>query len=240
MDEAAAGIRFLLGFAMLAGAVPSDLRTRRVPNSWWLPFAAMAAILTLGDAVETARDPGDHGWTPLVITYGAAAAVAGMMYVFWRLRLFGGADAKALMVLAFLAPWPSPSAASVQPALDALANGSFLRLAVPVASALANLAQGKVAFPAMLLGRTMPIAKARAAHVWPMQVVRPDGAVRWRFWQRAGLESLDDEYDALAAAGLDRVWVTAKVPFLVPLAAGLAVSWKWGNLAVLLTQALAA
>ena len=238
MDEAAAGIRFLLGFAMLAGAVPSDLRTRRVPNSWWLPFVAMAAILTLGDAVETARDPGDHGWTPFVITYGAASVVAGLMYAFWRLRLFGGADAKALMVLAFLAPWPSPSAASVQPALDALANGSFLMLAIPVLAALVNLVRGNLAFPALLLGHPVPLEKARAAHVWPMQVVRPDGRLAWRFWQRAALESLDAEYDALAKAGVTRVWVTAKVPFLVPLAAGLALSWRWGNLAVLLVSSI--
>ncbi|HJQ93533.1 MAG TPA: hypothetical protein VJ874_04525, partial [Candidatus Thermoplasmatota archaeon] len=188
--------------------------------------------------VADVADP-DRDRTALAVRYGAAAAVAAMMYGFWRLRLFGGADAKALMVLAFLAPWPSPSAASVQPALDALANGCFLMLVVPVVSALANLAQGQVAFPAMLLGRRVPIAKARAAQVWPMQVAGADGTVRWRFWQRAGLESLDAEYDALAGAGLDRVWVTAKVPFLVPLALGLAASWKWGNLAVLLTQALA-
>lgn len=232
MDDAAIGIRFLLGFAMLAGAVPSDLRTRRVPNSWWLPFAAMAGVLAIADFADPGRD-----WTLIAVRYGAAAAVAAMMYGFWRMRLFGGADAKALMVLAFLAPWPSPSSASVQPALDALANGSFLMLAVPLASGLVNLARGRLAFPAMLLGRPVPLAKARAAHVWPMQVVRPDGTVGWRFWQRAGLESLDEEYDALEGAGLDRVWVTAKVPFLVPLALGLALAWMWGNLAVLVAQA---
>lgn len=234
MDEATAGIRFLLGFAMLAGAVPSDLRTRRVPNSWWLPFAVMAAVLAAADVADPERD-----WRMLAIRYGAAAAVAGLMYLFWRLRLFGGADAKALMVLAFLAPWPSPSAASLQPALDALANGSFLMLAMPLLMAAVNLARGQLAFPAMLLGRQVPIETARAAHVWPMEVVRADGRVGWRFWQRAGFESLDAEYDALAAAGRTQVWVTAKVPFLVPLAAGLALAWLWGNLAVLLARAAA-
>ncbi|MFA5945185.1 MAG: A24 family peptidase C-terminal domain-containing protein, partial [Candidatus Thermoplasmatota archaeon] len=177
-------------------------------------------------------------WTMLAVRYGAASVVAGLMYLFWRFRLFGGADAKALMVLAFLAPWPSPSSASLQPALDAVANGSLLMVALPVVAFLANLARGHVAFPAMLLGRPVPIAKARAAHVWPMQRIRPDGTIGWRFWQRAGLESLDAEYDGLERAGLARVWVTAKVPFLVPLAAGLALSWWWGNLPALLAQAL--
>ena len=232
MDEAAAGIRFLLGFAMLAGAVPADLRSRRVPNSWWLPFVAMAAVLALGDVLDPGRD-----WTALAVRYGAAAAVAGLMYLFWRLRLFGGADAKALMVLAFLAPWPSPSPTSIQPALDAVANGSLLMLGLPALTATFNLARGHAALPAMLLGWPVAIERARAAHVWPMQRVREDGSVGWRFWQRAGLESLDAEYDALERAGLTRVWVTAKVPFLVPLALGLAIAWRWGNLAVLAAQA---
>jgi prepilin signal peptidase PulO-like enzyme (type II secretory pathway) len=42
----------------------------------------------------------------------------------------------------------------------------------------------------------------------------------------------------LERAGVDQVWVTAKVPFLVPLAAGLALSWWWGNLAALLAGRL--
>lgn len=233
MDEAAAGIRFLLGFAMLAGAIPADLRSRRVPNSWWLPFAAMAAVLALGDLFDPARD-----WTQLAVRYGAAGVVAGLMYGFWRFRLFGGADAKALMVLAFLVPWPSPNPLSLQPALDALANGSLLMLATPLWLGAFNLVRGQVAVPGMLLGWPVAIDKARAAHVWPMQRVRADGSLGWRFWQRAGLESLDAEYDALEAAGVQRVWVTAKVPFLVPLAAGLAISWEWGNLPARIAQAL--
>lgn len=227
-------VRYLLGFAMLAGAVPSDLRVRRVPNQWWIPFVALAVALLLGDLLDPGRD-----WRRLAVAYGGAAAVAGAMYLFWRLRLFGGADAKALMVLAFLVPWPSPrTGAAIQPALDALANGCVLMLAVPVFCFLLNLLRADLALPAMLLGWRVPLGKARAAHVWPLQRVR-DGRVRWRLWQKASLDSLDAEYDALEAAGVERVWVTAKVPFLVPLAAGLALAWRWGNLLLALAYAVA-
>ena len=235
MDAGSVDVRYLLGFAMLAGAIPGDLRVRRVPNSWWLPFTAMAALLLLGDLLSPARD-----WRALAVAYGGAAVVAGLMYLFWRFRLFGGADAKALMALAFLAPWPSPHARlALQPALDALANGSLLMVGVPIVLLLWNLARGDLRFPAMLLGRPVPLAKARRSKVWPMQVADADGRVRWRLWQRAGLDDLDGEYDALAAAGLDTVWVTAKVPFLVPLAAGLALAWAVGDLPAWLAAALA-
>ena len=234
MDDAAAAVRYLLGIAMLAGAIPSDLRTRRVPNAWWLPFAAMAAVLTVGDVIDTGRD-----WLRLAMAYGIAAVLCGVLYLMWRLRLFGGADAKALMVLAFLAPWPTPHAeVAIAPALDALANGSLLVVAIPLGSLLANALRGRFAVPAMLLGRPVPLAAARAAHVWPMQWVGPDGAVHWRYWQKAGLESLDAQYDALERAGLSTVWVTTKVPFLVPLALGLAASWWWGNVPALLAARL--
>lgn len=234
MEDPTAAVRHLLAFAMLAGAIPSDLRVRRVPNSWWLPFAAMAAALLAGDLLDPSRD-----LARLATYYGIAAVLAGLMYGLWRLRLFGGADAKALMVLAVLCPWPSPEARlAIAPALDALANGSLLVVALPLANLVANVARGHLAFPAALLGRPVPVARARAAHVWPMQRVAADGQVRWRFWQKAGLGDLDAEYDALEAAGLRTVWVTAKVPFLVPLAAGLALAWWPGNLPALLARAL--
>jgi archaeal preflagellin peptidase FlaK len=229
VDDATVAVRHLLAFAMLAGAIPSDLRTRRVPNSWWLPFAILAAVLLAADLLDPARD-----WIRLAIAYGTATAVAGLMYVFWRFRLFGGADAKALMVLAFLCPWPSPeSGAAIAPAVDALANGSLLVLAIPLLALAVNLARGRWTFPAALLGRPMLLEIARAAHVWPMQTAGEDGKVRWRYWQKAGLADLDAEYDALSRAGLREVWVTAKVPFLVPLAGGLALAWWPGNLLAL-------
>jgi preflagellin peptidase FlaK len=234
VDDATVAVRYLLAFAMLAGAIPSDLRTRRVSNLWWVPFGVLAGILTVSDFLAPDRD-----WLRLALAYGTAVVVCALLYAMWYFRLFGGADAKALMVLAFLAPWPSPAALlAIAPALDALANGSLLMLAVPVGTLLYNLVRGDLALPAALLGRPVPIVQARAAHVWPMQRVDADGRVRWRFWQKAGLESLDAEYEALERAGRTTVWTTAKVPFLVPLAAGLALGWWPGNLVVLLVERL--
>jgi archaeal preflagellin peptidase FlaK len=233
VDEASIAVRYLLGVAMLAGAIPSDLRTRRVANTWWLPFLAAAVILVAGDLLDGSLRP-----TDLAFAYVPAVLLSLLLYGFWRLRLFGGADAKALMVLAFLCPWASPGPeAALVPALDALANGALLVLVLPLANLLLNLAQGHLRFPAAILGRQVPLQAARARHVWPMQAV-VDGNVQWRYWQRAGLADQDTEYDALQRAGLQNVWVTAKVPFLVPLAAGLALSWWCGNVPALLAARL--
>lgn len=212
---------------MLAGAVVYDLRARRVPNPWWIPFAWLAAVLALGDLAAPDRD-----WGLLGVHYGVAAALAGLFYLLWRMHLFGGADAKGLIVLSILAPWPPASASyAIQPALDALANGALFMLLAPIVFLLVNLTRGHVSLPAALLGTRTTLEAARRSHVWPMQVVAPDapGGLRWRFWQRLGGD-LAREYHALERAGVQRVWVTPKVPFLVPVAAGWAVAWWQGNL----------
>lgn len=228
VDDATTAVRFLVGGVMLAGAVVYDLRARRVPNPWWIPFAWLAAVLALGDVVDPARD-----WRMLGVRYGIAAVLAGCFYLLWKLHLFGGADAKGLMVLAGLAPWPPPAATApyaIQPALDALANGALVMTLVPVFFLAANLARGDLRLPAALLGRRITLEAARGSHVWPMQVVdaAAPGGLRWRYWQRLGGD-LPGEYHALERAGVKEVWVTPKVPFLVPVAAGWVLAWWTGN-----------
>lgn len=235
MQDPTTAVRFLLGGAMLLGAVVYDLRQRRVPNPWWIPFAWLAGVLVVGDLSASGTD-----WTMLGIRYGMSLALAGLVYLMWRVHLFGGADAKGLMVLAALAPWPPERSHALQPALDALANGALLMVLVPVLFLLANVARGHLAFPAALLGTRRPLAKARQRFVWPMQVPDPvaPGGLRWRYWQRIGGD-LAAEYHALERQGVQEVWVTPKVPFLVPVAAGWAVAWWKGNLLMALAARLA-
>lgn len=224
MDPVTEKVRLALALAMLAGASWSDLRSRRVRNQYWLPFAAFAAVLALGDLLR--EDPRD-----LLPPYAVAAALCGLFYAIWRLRLFGGADAKGLMVLSFLMPWPREPTVPLPAALDALANASLVMLAVPALFAATNLAAGRVRLPAMLIGTPMAIDRAERRHVWPLQRARPDGCVGWRYLH-APAEELGPTYQALRSAGLSKVWVTPKVPFMVPLGLGLVISWLWGNLVI--------
>lgn len=236
MDDTTTAVRFLLGGLMLAGAIVYDLRERRVPNPWWVPFAWLAGILAVGDLADPRRDS-----TLLAIRYGMALLLAGLFYAMWRLRLFGGADAKGLIVLSILAPWPPPAPHAMQPALDAIANGAAAMLLVPVVYLLANVARGRFALPAALLGTPMALERARRRFVWPMQVADPaaPGGLRWRYWQRLGGD-LDGEYRALEAAGVRQVWATPKVPFLVPLFFGWLAAWSWGNVLLMAARALGA
>lgn len=263
MDMDAAALRFFVVLLMLAGASWSDLRTRRVRNQYWLPFLAIAAALWLSD-------PGDR---PLLRAAGAAAMTL-LAYLLWRVGTFGGADAKGLMVFSWVWPGlPDLLASRTVPVLDTLVNATLIALALPLLFLLINTIRGDFAFPALLLGTRMPLARAQTRHVWPMQRLRHDvGAVdtpvappvapplpapmappamdpgypplpqqpvsappptsepplRWRFWHRPG-EDLGQTYTGLRQAGASHVWVTPKIPFMVPLAAASAATWAWGN-----------
>jgi Flp pilus assembly protein protease CpaA len=206
------GPRLAVAAAMLLVASLSDLRTRRVPNLHWLPYSAMAAAFALPDLA------GGRAWP----TYAVAAGACALAWLLFRLRLFGGADAKALMVLAFLVPW-APAGLPVPPVLGSLALASMAVAAVPLALLAWNLLHGRAAFPAILLGLPIPLERAEAAHVWPIQEPGPDGRLRWRYAGRLQMD-LRQAYDGLRAAGAREVWVTPKVPFVLAILVGL-VGW---------------
>lgn len=200
---------------MLVGASLLDLRSRRVANLYWVPFLAFAAVL---DAADLARS----AWVGLAV----GAALCGVFYLLWRLRLFGGADAKGLMVLALLLP-PTAGATPIPTVLGGLLLGSLLAgVGLPIALLAWNLLHGRPTLPAALVGLPMDLEAARRAHVWPMQEPDPAaptdaGRLRWRYLRHVGSDAAA-RLDALAAAGVRRPWVTPKVPFMVPLAVGVA------------------
>ncbi len=213
--------RAWVAVAMLAGAAVSDLRTRRVPNRYWLPFIAAAALFVADDITtgERAR----------MIELAMAGILCTIFYGLFRLRAYGGADAKALMVLAFLVP-AAPTGVPV--VLGALLVGSLCIVLFPVVLTLANALQGNVQFPAMFLGIPMSLDAARDRKVWPMQDVE-DGQLVWRYWRMVGVDAAA-RIDRLQSAGVERTWVTPKIPYLLFVGAGLAATLLWDPLALLL------
>ncbi len=217
-------VRILLGFTMLVGASVLDLRSRRVSNLYWYPFLAFAAVLLVADIAVDWR----HGLRGLAMALGLCALFYAM---WWFGLLFGGADAKGLMVLALL--WPGYERvplAGLLPAADVLVNGALATLLVPLVLLATNVLRGRWAGVATVLAVPRPLEVAKQQHVWPLQRAA-EGQVRWRYWQ--GREE-DQElvYRDLERAGIDPVWVTPKVPFMVPLAVGLVLAAVVGNVVI--------
>lgn len=213
----------LLVIIMMLGASIDDLRRRRVDNRWWLPFLGAAIVLDVMLLME-------HGVQSVeAIRIAVSIAACGLFYLMWRMRLFGGADAKGLMVLALLVPIP-PADPATLPALDALTNGLLVALILPLGFAIWNLARGDAAFPAIFLGFRVSMATAHKWMVWPMQQVI-DGEVKLRA-RRLLPDPGANPWPPLEEAGVKKPWVTPMIPFMIPLAVGTILAIFYGNLMV--------
>lgn len=168
-------------------------------------------------------------------------------FVMYQLDVIkGGADAKALIALSLVFPiYPELSGLPVLELNDpasltilpfpvlVLFNGAILTLLVPLGMFLLNLFRRDIRFPLMLFGTRMSIEDAKKKHVWPMERV-DGGKVRTVLFPRSDDEA---DWDALREAGIDRPWVTPKVPFLVPLTLAVPFSLLLGNLLLYLIGA---
>lgn len=232
--------RLLVGAAILLYAVWTDLKTRRVPNRTWLIPIGAGLALDLPDGLE--------GGAPFLRD---AAVSAGLMVPLALLLYhvpgsgFGGADAKALMALSVLFPrWPlagllvQGSPAVLPPfnvfTLAVLCNALLAGLALPPGLALLNLARGD---RSRHMGLGYPVPVSRLDPVRMKLLGDPTGDLRPRFGGRELTPELLAHLRGRLAPDA-RVWVTPKLPFMVPLAAGFGVALVAGNLLLLAVLAL--
>ena len=153
----------LLAVPILGWAAYRDIQTRRVPNETWWPLAAIAVLALLLDA-GTALAVGDPAYfVRVAISLGFLVPLA---YGFWWMGGFGGADAKAFIVLAALFPvyprlYLETATLPLEPSqlgvfsITILSNTVVVGLVYPLAVGIGNLLRGHVA-PAMFLGK--PVA----------------------------------------------------------------------------------
>jgi len=161
----------------------------------------------------------------------------------------GGADAKALLALSIVFPfypildslpligYPEGTVDMLQMTFPftflILMNAAILHAVVgPTIRFFRNLARGDRGFPEMFLGYRMDIADVPKSFVWPMEAVRDEEVVLILFPKRSG--NVKEELAKLKKKGLDRIWVTPKDPFIIPMTAGIVFSVIVGNLVALL------
>ncbi|MFC7235267.1 A24 family peptidase [Halosegnis marinus] len=175
----------LVAVPFFALAAYRDIRTRRVRNVLWLPLVSVGAVLFVADASVAAADPFR---TRQFAVHAAVSLgiVAPLGYLFWRVGGFGGADAKAIMVLALLFPefpvyyLPGDTLPLVVPPLGVLSmtvlsNTVLVGLAFPFVLAARNVLAGHVALP-MFVGR--PARVPDVATDYGSLLETPDGFTR--------------------------------------------------------------
>lgn len=233
-------VRLFLGTVLLAFASYTDWMWRRAPNVLWLILAGAGVVLLAVEAVLT-WDTVRAQWAYLAFVPAFWVAIL----VFYRYGLIaGGADAKALLALGILAPFPLDLGAGL-PLLQSPLPGSFVIMAnsllafllIPVTLFLLNLVRGDFAIPAAFLGTRVPVEGFEDRHAWPMQVLE-EGVLRMRYFASRNAGPLEEELEALRAAGVKTLWATPKVPYMIPLLVGFILAFTAGDVLLGLLQAV--
>jgi preflagellin peptidase FlaK len=157
---------------VLGWAAWRDVKIRRVPNNVWVPLALVGLLALALDAHDL---QGGGYWRLYLLQIAVSLGiVAPFGYLFWWFGGFGGADAKALLVLTVLFPaYPTFRLAVGNVPMEAtplgvfsltiLSNTVLVGIAYPVVLALRNALRGHVAL-AMFIGRPVEWAAVPDEH----------------------------------------------------------------------------
>ncbi len=200
---------------------------------------AIAAVIVLGYAWGT------NSYFQYLLAVPIMMLFIVVLYMTDVIR--GGADAKALLSLAILFP-RYPSLGDL-PWLDAaggagqllfpfslviLINAAIITALMALVFLAKNIAAGDRRFPQAFLGYRMETSRLKGKHVWLME--RIENGTHSIYSRPRSEEDLEREVALLNQAGLTKVWITPKIPFIVPMLASLIFSAVVGNLLFLLTS----
>jgi len=156
--------------------------------------------------------------------------------------LFGGADAKALMIVGLLVPMLAtpliPLPASVAPvtailpfAVNVLMDAALFSIAIPLVIAARNVRAKEFRGLSGFVGYTIPVDDLPRKYVW----VRDPMFGEAREEEKSIETSEDDRRrrqaiaEDLRSRGVRRVWVTPQIPFIVVMAVGVVAALVAGN-----------
>ncbi|AGN01682.1 prepilin signal peptidase [Salinarchaeum sp. Harcht-Bsk1] len=204
----------LLALPAFAWAAWTDVQIRRVPNRLWPPLAVLGFVLLALDAHHYSQ-VGGNTWRLFLIGAGlSVGVVVPLVYAFWLLGGFGGADVKALATLSILFPvfpeffvdgtaYPLVDTTAGAFAFTILTNAVVVGMAYPAALALLNLAKGNTS-RWMVVGKKVDWRALPGAHGRLLET--PDGFsrdgldldalrmyLRWRGIDLADLRANADE-----------------------------------------------
>lgn len=219
-------------------------------------IVASASLLALSVAVMYLASRRLDDPAPLWRATGAVTIILLALALYYLRLLHGGGDAKALMTLAVLFPTAPlagalpliplpPEAGLVFPfALVVLVDAALLVVLAPIAFLAMSARRGPFRLPEALFGHPVPVEAYDESRMWLLhEAGEEDGTMRRRIWPRrskAAAEARARALKALRDRGEARVYVSPKLPFMVPMLGGLLVAAVVGNIVMGVVWALSA
>lgn len=228
----------------------SDIKTRRVSNNVWLVMLSGAAFFVIYDVLT-------YDASYLLRLLISSGLIFAFVYVLFQIGVFGGADAKSLIVLSIILPaYPELQAFDYRfplnkPLIDLFAFGIFgnavlLTIVVPIGLALYNVMKMGIHIDNpvyIFIGYKAKISELKSRHIKLIQNYEVvNGEVKLKF-KRGGVEineKIISELKALSEKGLikDEVWATPGLPFMISITLGFFTAIFYGDLIFELTKYL--
>ena len=242
-------VRVLLSVAMLGYASWSDLRTREVSDLTWLVFGGLGLVL---DLYEVAT--GELNLLNLAVPILFSTALS---FALGYLGLFGGADFKAFVALALLQPYqprilrPALDAVSVVYPLTVFSNSALAGASSAIILLIKNLSSARSGvslfddhksespwrkFIIMISGVKVRLDSVRGPPFqYPLEAPPGEEGADRRLVLMPDIE--DDEealevFRRLRSAGVEEVWVSHTLPFLVFIFIGFLSALLLGDVAL--------
>lgn len=224
---------------------PTRELTRDEARVYVADLVASAALITVSLAVMwLARGKLDD--TDVLWGVAGSVAIIVLALVFYAARLLhGGGDAKALMTLAVLFPtaplggtlpllaMPEGAELLFPFSLTVLIDAAIIVVFLPVGFLALSASRGPMKLPEALFGYPVPHDAVDTARVWLLHEADEAGELRRALWPRRSKEADQARaraLEVLRSRGETRVYVSPKLPLMVPMLAGLLVAAVVGNL----------
>ena len=226
-----------------------DVSVEEVLSRWY--FVLIIVILTIASFYMSMGG----GWGIPGYYVALAAIFCGVFYIFGQMRLFGGADAWALIFIAFCIPtFPITPLFKASPigflAFSVLINALIINLVAPLGIFIINLVKGNRA-PIQYMFFGFPVKGEKIQESWGFVMedfTEKSGKVERKFigfWDalrrmrsdegriytkdlREHPEEYEKELSTYKKAG--DVWISYAVPFILPITAGLITAIFCGDI----------
>ncbi|HIQ29217.1 MAG TPA: A24 family peptidase [Candidatus Caldiarchaeum subterraneum] len=222
--------------AALLYASYRDFKTREVDDIVWIIPSCLGLLINLYGFYV-------NGFSNVWIYLIGVAVTGALAFAIYLAGLYGGADAKALLMISLVDPFvPAPYRIHGLMGLTTFTNGMILSASLPILLALWNVRKiisGEKIFngfedeplrrkiAAFFLGTRL--ADASRKRFWSLIEERKNDKRRFRF-----SISLDD----FTESGYDDAWVTPGIPLIIFFTAGYFVAVFLGDLTALILASL--
>ncbi|MEM1513424.1 MAG: prepilin peptidase [Candidatus Thermoplasmatota archaeon] len=194
--------RFFIGFAVLAYASYTDIKTREASNFLWIFLSFIGVIFLFS------YNPDD--FFKIIISISVSFLIGLLLYF----SGMGGADVKAIWAISLLRPL-SNDIFFIFP-VSVLINSLFLILPLPLIFFIYNAYRKNLEFPYCFFGYKMKADIAKNSFVWAME--------------KDGKKSITPQKDVdLSSYGSKEIWVTPQLPFLLFIFFGYITAFIFGN-----------